>query len=443
MKTLTIRLRRYARGASIFILLILIGCQKYSSTSCSLNSSYAAGTASSLSQNTNYLGTITGSENNIMSVDVGACGGTLNIPCASVTICVPGSTTNCQTINNLLVDTGSYGLRIFSSLVTNITLPAVTDTLSGDAIGECVGYLDGSGDWGSVNYADVYLGGTSGQKASNIPIQLINSAYSGYNPSSDCAGYQVNLDTSPTSTGFNGVLGVGQFTHDCSGCDTSSNNYQYYKCTGSTCTTFKVNLADEVQNPVSNFGSGFNNGIVLELPGVPSTGAVSAPGYAIFGISSFSSDGASAANTPGSGVTVYTGDTNGNIQTTFDGTDYYTSFLDSGSNGLYFPQPSSLPSCSSSLSSFFCPCSLTDLTATFNNAAGSLTGTNVSFSIGNASVDFDQSNPNMVYSSLGGGLSGEFDWGLPFFLGRTVFIGINGKAATINTKVYTGPFFAF
>ena len=448
MNSRTNKSRKYARLASMTILMVLLGCQKYSSSStCDANASYASGTANSLSQNINYLGTITGTENNIMSVDVGVCGGTLNIPCASVTICVPGtippSSTNCQTINNLLLDTGSYGLRIFSSLVT-ISLPHVT--VSGNNVGECVGYLDGSGDWGSVNSADVYLGGTSGQKAANIPIQLINSTYSGYNPSSNCAGYTVTLDTSPTSTGFNGVLGVGLFTHDCgSGCTTNSTNHQYYTCTGSTCTSSSMVLTSQVQNPVANFASGFNNGIALELPGVPASGAVSAPGYAIFGIGTVTSDGASAANNPGSSVVVYQGDTTyGDIDTTFDGTTYTdASFLDSGSNGLYFPQDSSLPSCSGSLSSFFCPCSLTNLTATFNNNLGTLSGTSASFSIADASVSFDSNNPNIVFNNLGGNLSGQFDWGLPFFLGRTVFIGINGKSATINGTLYSGPYFAF
>jgi hypothetical protein len=40
-----------------------------------------------------------------------------NEPCTSVTICTPG-TRNCQTINNILLDTGSYGLRIFNSVIT-------------------------------------------------------------------------------------------------------------------------------------------------------------------------------------------------------------------------------------------------------------------------------------------------------------------------------------
>ena len=40
-----------------------------------------------------------------------------NVPYASVTICAPGSAANCQTIDHVLVDTGSVGLRIFKSVV--------------------------------------------------------------------------------------------------------------------------------------------------------------------------------------------------------------------------------------------------------------------------------------------------------------------------------------
>src|SRR6476619_7474596 len=52
---------------------------------------------------------------NVMTITM-SCG-YVNEPCVSVTICVPG-TTNCQTIKNLLLDTGSYGLRVFSSAIS-------------------------------------------------------------------------------------------------------------------------------------------------------------------------------------------------------------------------------------------------------------------------------------------------------------------------------------
>src|SRR3569832_2865883 len=56
-----------------------------------------------------------------VTVNAGPTNHSLNQPFTSVTICVPG-TSNCQTIGGILIDTGSYGLRILSSAVT-IPLP--------------------------------------------------------------------------------------------------------------------------------------------------------------------------------------------------------------------------------------------------------------------------------------------------------------------------------
>ncbi len=67
-----------------------------------------------------------GSNVQAISVTTGpeAASGSLAINSAftSVTVCVPGSTTQCQVISGVLVDTGSSGLRILSSAVT-VSLP--------------------------------------------------------------------------------------------------------------------------------------------------------------------------------------------------------------------------------------------------------------------------------------------------------------------------------
>ena len=62
----------------------------------------------------------------------------------TVTVCVPGSS-NCQEIPDVLVDTGSEGLRLLSSQVT-LSLPAITDN-SSNPLQECVQYADGSYNW--------------------------------------------------------------------------------------------------------------------------------------------------------------------------------------------------------------------------------------------------------------------------------------------------------
>ncbi len=58
--------------------------------------------------------TTTPASNNSVTLSVGAgpTGTYINGIFTNVTICQPGSTTNCQTVDNVLVDTGSIGLRI-------------------------------------------------------------------------------------------------------------------------------------------------------------------------------------------------------------------------------------------------------------------------------------------------------------------------------------------
>ena len=53
-------------------------------------------------------------------------------------LCVPG-TSDCQTVNNILVDTGSYGLRMLASALT-LPLPVQTDA-NGNPVAECVPFV--------------------------------------------------------------------------------------------------------------------------------------------------------------------------------------------------------------------------------------------------------------------------------------------------------------
>src|SRR4051812_25171082 len=105
------------RKTSIFISLNIVlewcGCGG-GSTSSSVVATACREAAASSSGTTAAV--ITGS--NVMPVVVGSgavCGGRFNFPCTNVTICPVGSTTGCQTISDILVDTGSFGLRVFVS----------------------------------------------------------------------------------------------------------------------------------------------------------------------------------------------------------------------------------------------------------------------------------------------------------------------------------------
>jgi len=340
-----------------------------------------------------------------------------NKPCVSVTICTPG-TSACQKVNDILLDTGSYGLRIFKQA---LSISLLQEEVGFGSLAECIQYGDGTSNWGPVQTASVILGN---EPAVEVPIQVIDSTF-GALPVT-CR----NADQSPAVAGFNGVLGVGLFIEDCGmTCSNSADNGMYYACSGSQCSGTTVALSSQVQNPVALLPQD-NNGLIIQLPGVAPGGSPSVNGALILGI------GTRSNNAP-SEVTAYTADLFGEFVTTFNGVPY-SSFIDSGTNGLFFVSPSSnlLPNCAFPNSEWFCPSSTTSLSAINTGASGSPSGV-VSFHIG----DFISliSSFNDVFAEIGGNSSVDFDWGLPFFFGRSVYIGLEGRGSSLGS----GPYWAY
>ena len=107
---------------------------------------------------------------NVQSVFVGP-GPTnnVNLLFTTVTICEPGSTSNCQSIDHVLIDTGSTGLRIISSLLSpSLALRQQADA-GGNPIVACGRFADGY-TWGPVKIADLRL---AEELASSVPIQVV------------------------------------------------------------------------------------------------------------------------------------------------------------------------------------------------------------------------------------------------------------------------------
>ena len=345
--------------------------------------------------------------------------------CGSVTVCQPG-TSACQTITNLLIDTGSSGLRVFASALTVTLSPS---SAGSGTLAECVQYADGTSEWGTVRSADVKL---ANEPAVTVPIQVIDASYGA--PPPTCTSAQSTPDTSPDELGFNGVLGLGLFDMDCGAdCTTDAENGSYYSCTSSSCTPTTSSV--QVRNPVALLPTD-NNGIILKLGAVGAAGAPSVAGTLLLGI------GTQANNAPGK-VTTYATDAAGNFTTLFGAfkATPITGFLDSGTTTLSLPQVSALPLCASSTqtgdSGLFCPKTNQTLTAaniTDKGAAGS----SISLQIGNADTLIASSNYvfNNLGSNAGTGTDTSFDWGLPFFLGRTVYVGLEGKSSTLGSGTY-------
>ncbi|UFS70809.1 DUF3443 domain-containing protein [Geomonas sp. RF6] len=358
--------------------------------------------------------------------DPATSSGYINKPAVSVTICEPGSTTNCQTINDILLDTGSYGLRIFSSA---ITVPLTQVPVGPATLGECIHFADGTTSWGPVKIANVILGG---EPAVQVPIQVLDTSFFPQaitGPGSVCG----TPDASPAAAGFHGILGVGVFAQDCGpGCVSSNANRVYFACSDSNCTGTSVPLAAQVQNPVSALPQD-NNGVLIQLPAVPTTGAPLVNGRVLLGI------GTRPNNTPGT-VTTFSVATTGNFPTfftTLNGTTY-NSFLDTGSNGIFIPASANLlPVCASPFDAWYCPPDTTTINVTNRAATGSVSAP-LSFQIGNFQSLINTGNN--VFNDIGGPSPGsEIDFGLPFFLGRDVFIGYEGRSSTLGT----GPYWAF
>ncbi len=351
--------------------------------------------------------------------------GSIDVPFLSVTLCAPG-TKNCKTIDYVSVDTGSSGVRILSSALSGgLMLPQQTAS-TGSSLAECFAFADGY-TWGSVRLADVTI---AGETAAKIPIHLIGDPAFGSVPA-DCSSTGPSEDTVETFGG-NGIIGINQIVPDCGDFCAATNPVQsgvYYSCGTGTCAPVAVATADQVSNPIASFATD-NNGAVLEFPTVAPAGAPTLGGTLTFGI------GTQGNNALG-GAAVQTVDAYGNFTTIYKGATLATSFIDSGSNSLGFDD-SSIADCSSPLVGFFCPASTLSLTAQ-NKGRNGVT-TTVMFSVGNAQTLLGNSSDAAFDDVAGPGLdSNTFDWGLPFFMGRTVYVALDG-ATTSGGK---GPYFAY
>jgi len=347
----------------------------------------------------------------------------------TVSICQPGSVTQCQTIDHVLVDTGSSGLRLLSSVMAPaLSLSRVTGT-GGLPLLNCEQFVDGTFAWGPVTRADIVLGSKT---ASNVPIQVIaDPAFSSL--AQACSRSGVSL-TSITTIGANGILGLGLFKQDCGvGCISNTHNGFYYTCTNVNCTATQgatASIAQQLKNPVPLF-SADNNGVLIDLPAVSSASASVLNGSLIFGIGTQSNNQLKFA-------TVLAANANGYITTRLGVQSLTRSFIDSGSNGLFFDS-ATIQSCGSNATGFYCPNSTTTLSATMVDINAVSTSV-FSFSVENASTLF-AGGINAVTPNLSGpaGDSTSFDWGLPFFYGRRVFFGIEGMSPSLATD----GFYAF
>ncbi len=378
----------------------------------------------------------------------------------TISVCL-ASTPQCQIIPNILVDTGSVGLRLFNSTLTSVPANAfagVKDS-TGNQVQEFVQFPDASYAWGPVLVGDVRI---AGEKATSVPFQLLGITTFPV-PLADCLslGAGTNLN-SVAVLGANGILGVGSSIQDC-GLNCAGGQtfaaYPYYVCPLNVCERTPLPVAQQVTNPVALFPKD-NNGVLISLPSIPDAGAPSLPyvnadgtgllpaGQITFGV------GTESNNALGS-ATLFPLDTNGRIPKLVYNNAAYVSegFPDTRSNALRILNAPSLAILGCTDNPYYCPnststVSIVACTANADAAPGlpcgnSVTSETLSLNIANADLLFTDNSDFSAFNNLGReslttAPADQFDLGLPFFYGRSIFIGIAGTTVPTGASAPNG-----
>ena len=138
------------------------------------------------------------------------------------------------------------------------------------------------------------------------------------------------------------------------------------------------------------------------------------------------------------------GNGSGLLTATYRGQALVQSFIDSGSSAYFFDDPTLTRCTGSDEAGYYCPAAPLTLTP-------SLTGTNgrvadASFTLYNAHTQFASGNAAVPGVGADGGAipsfdapTSSFDFGAPFFFGRSVFTAIEGASAGGTA----GPYVAY
>jgi len=340
---------------------------------------------------------------------------TVNLPYVSVTLC--DKTGNCQTIDHIVVDTGSYGLRVLASAVTSLNLP-ISTTVGGGALAECATFLGGY-MWGGVHNATIKM---AGETASNIPVELMGDPNLPSTAPTLCQAQAAGGDIGNLNgIGGNGLLGVGQFVED---------QGSYFACVGGasgSCNTTLVVATNQVSNPVAFFATN-NNGVILQMPAISLLGQLSATGTLTFGIDT-------QANNSVAGYKILPADYLGNFTATIAGQVFTQSFIDSGSNYSFM----NLPAYNTNVYGDYAPAAYTTLSGTLTSNTV-LTNPAIPVQLGVINtIMLNFASFTAFNDIIDPGSSGTADLGMPFFYGQSIAFLISGKQVTEGV----GPLYGF
>ncbi len=332
--------------------------------------------------------------------------GGFNRMVVSVTVCEPG-TERCNTVDDVMVDTGSTGLRLEASAVpTWLRLPPSLGP-GGKPLAECLRFVHDTA-WGSLHRADVRLGRMT---ARDLPLQVIDDQDGAQPPA--CP----HSDVRPTS---NGTLGVSQHLFDCQGtCEQRAEAPGVFvrDGTGWSPIAGTVEPAYRLPNPVS-YLPGHDNGIVIDLPSPPAGGAREVVGTLTFGVTGIADDSVGTAG-------ILHLDAAGRFTTVLGGRSYPASYIDSGTE-TYVLRDDDLPRCRD-MSWAYCVEPRRILDAEMVGSDGRMVPTR--FGVGDYQGTRERhAGASNDIAEVAEPRSATFVWGAPFFLGRRIALVIEGKS---------------
>jgi hypothetical protein len=362
-----------------------------------------------------------------------AATGQINHAYVTVKVCVPGSLTQCAYIDHVLLDTASWGLRLVGSVLAanGVTLSAEHDAQN-QTIEECMTFGGGQ-TWGPVSLADISM---AGEVAAGVPVQVMDDSATGAPPPANC-GANGTLINDVSGFGANGVLGIGVFVQDCgAACVAAATPLEiYFGCTGAgTCVAENVALGAQVSNPIAMFAAD-NNGVIVSLPNPQNAnGDATLSGELTFGIATQPDNAL-----PLTGLTVLTADSNGEFTAAYNGSaTALPALLDSATDSYSFDDPGIAVCATGAFVGYYCPVISPQSLFAVNTGAGANGAV--------STVQFAVADPSafVVGASAfvnlgGGGGSTAFTWGLPFFYGRKIIIGIEQRSG----GGFTGPYYAY
>jgi hypothetical protein len=361
---------------------------------------------------------------NAMSLEVSAFqnSATPNLLFTTLTICDP-TNSNCQTIDHILVDTGSGGLRIFKQALTVSLTQVVND--QGAALAACEAFARGNA-WGPVQMASVKL---ASEPAITIPVQVIDATFGTQPSPSPC---DIGAWSSPMDMHANGILGIDVGLPDPEG--------SYFACQANACTQFTPPAAQRVANPVLALPAD-NNGVIISLPGIPDDGQATVYGTLVLGINTAWNNDPKTYSPNGVFPVKLNSNDPAGASTTADNVSFLSFLADTGSNMYIFTDPA-IALCDSLSSKLgnggpYCP-------GAPKNFAVKVTGTDGkvwNFQVWLRDQTTLTATGNLAFNDLGADVQNLdfFFAGLPFFYGKHVYLGY----ATRSSSLGDGPLYGY